>query len=126
MQLILAVAAGGAIGSVARYLMAGWVGHIVGPSFPLGVMVVHVLGSAVMGVLVEGFALIWHASPEMRAFLTVGVLGGFTTFSSFSLDAVLLFQKGEIGLGALYLLGSVALSLAGLVAGLHVARAVLV
>lgn len=125
MQLILAVAAGGAIGSVARYLMAGWIGHVAGPGFPLGVMVVNILGSAVMGVLVEGFALVWHASPELRAFLTVGVLGGFTTFSSFSLDAVLLFQKGEVGMGAIYVLGSVALSLAGLVAGLHIARAVL-
>lgn len=125
MQLILAVAAGGAIGSVARYLMAGWIGHIAGPGFPLGVMVVNILGSAVMGVLVEGFALVWNASPEWRAFLTVGVLGGFTTFSSFSLDAVLLFQKGEVGMGTIYVLGSVALSLAGLVAGLHIARAVL-
>jgi CrcB protein len=125
MQLILAVAAGGAIGSVARYLMAGWIGHIVGPGFPLGVMTVNILGSAAMGVLVEGFALSWSVSSELRAFLTVGILGGFTTFSSFSLDAVLLFQKGEFGLGAVYILGSVALSLAGLVAGLQIARAVL-
>jgi CrcB protein len=126
MQLILAVAAGGAIGAVARYLMAGWVGQVVASGFPLGVMVVNIVGSAIMGVLVECFALAWDVTPELRAFLTVGVLGGFTTFSSFSLDAVLLLQRGDLGLGAVYVLGSVALSLAGLVAGLHLARLFLV
>jgi len=120
--MILAIAAGGALGSVARYLMAGWIGHLFGPAFPLGVMLVNILGSAVMGALAEAMALAWNASPDMRAFLTVGILGGFTTFSSFSLDAVLLIQRGDLGWAAVYVLGSVVLSLLGLVAGLHLVR----
>jgi CrcB protein len=122
MGMILAVAAGGALGSIARYLMAGWIGHLLGPAFPWGVMIVNILGSAVMGALAEAFALAWNANPELRAFLTVGILGGFTTFSSFSLDAVLLIQRGDFGWAAIYILGSVALSLLGLVAGLHIVR----
>lgn len=122
MKMILAVAAGGAIGSLARYFLAGWIGHLAGPGFPLAIMVINILGSAAMGVLAEGFALTWNLGPEWRAFLTIGVLGSFTTFSSFSLDAVLLIQRGELAWAGLYSIGSVALSLLGLVAGLYLAR----
>jgi len=122
-KIVLAIAAGGALGSVARYLFAGQVTRLAGSHFPWGILVVNVLGSFAMGVLVETMARSWSASPEMRAFLAVGVLGGFTTFSSFSLDAALLIQRGSLGPAAAYVLGSVALSILGLFAGLALVRA---
>jgi CrcB protein len=75
-----------------------------------------------MGLLVELMALRWSVSPDMRAFLTVGVLGGFTTFSSFSLDAALLIERGDWTPALGYVLGSVALSICGLFAGLWLMR----
>jgi CrcB protein len=124
-KLVLAIAAGGALGSAARYLFAGQVARLVGGGFPWGVMAVNVVGSLIMGLLVELMALKWSVSPEMRAFLTVGVLGGFTTFSSFSLDAALLVERGDWTPALAYVLGSVALSICALFAGLWLMRQVL-
>jgi fluoride exporter len=122
-KLVLAIAAGGALGAVARYLFAGQVSRLFGHQFPWGILIVNVLGSFAMGVLVETMARGWNAGPEARAFLAVGVLGGFTTFSSFSLDAALLLQRGDLAPAAGYVLGSVVLSVLGLFAGLAVVRA---
>ena len=93
--LLGAVAGGGAIGSLARYWMAGALQSPNSP-FPYGIMIVNILGGFLMGVVVELGALKLNMSPELRAFLTVGVLGGFTTFSTFSLDTVLLIQRDEL------------------------------
>ena len=122
MKLMLAIAAGGALGSVARYLLAGQVTRLVGAQFPWGILIVNVVGSLAMGLLVELMALRWSVSPETRAFLVVGLLGGFTTFSSFSLDAALLIERGASGLALGYVLGSVTLSICGLFAGLWLMR----
>jgi CrcB protein len=122
MPTLIAVAAGGAFGAALRYLFAAQIGRLLGPGFPWGILATNILGSFVMGVLVEGLALKWNLSPEMRAFLTVGVLGGFTTFSSFSLDTVLLWQRGEVIAAAVYVAASVCLSIAALVAGLLLVR----
>ena len=96
----------------------------LGASFPYGTMAINILGSGVMG-LVAGW-LAFKAgegwSQHARLFLTTGVLGGFTTFSAFSLDAVLLWERGEAMLAAAYVIGSVVLSLAALVAGLALVR----
>ncbi|HEV7324963.1 MAG TPA: fluoride efflux transporter CrcB [Bosea sp. (in: a-proteobacteria)] len=96
----------------------------LGASFPYGTMAINILGSGVMG-LVAGW-LAFKAgegwSQHARLFLTTGVLGGFTTFSAFSLDAVLLWERGEAMLAAFYVIGSVVLSLAALVAGLALVR----
>ena len=119
---MLAIAAGGALGSVARYLFAGQVTRLLGSQFPWGILVVNVVGSFAMGVLVEVMALRWDVSPETRAFLVVGVLGGFTTFSSFSLDAALLMERGDWTPALGYVLGSVVLSICGLFAGLWLMR----
>ncbi len=119
---MLAIAAGGALGSVARYLFAGQVTRLVGAQFPWGILVVNVVGSLAMGLLVELTALRWDVSPEVRAFLAIGVLGGFTTFSSFSLDAALLIERGTWGPALGYVLGSVVLSICGLFAGLWLMR----
>lgn len=93
-------------------------------SFPYGTMVINVLGSGLMGLIAGWLALRAGeaGTQNLRLFLTTGILGGFTTFSAFSLDAVLLWERGETGLAAFYVLGSVVLSLAALVGGLAIVR----
>jgi CrcB protein len=126
MNTILAVAIGGAAGSVARYLTQVWGGRLLGTDFPWGTITVNILGSLIMGILVELFALRWSADPVTRAFLTVGILGGYTTFSSFSLDTLVLVQRGELATATAYILASVIVSLAAIFSGLHLTRWVLV
>jgi fluoride exporter len=121
--ILLAVAVGGAIGSVARYLLAGII-QPAGSSFNWGILAVNVIGAFVMGLIVEASALKYNLAPEMRAFLTVGILGGFTTFSTFSLDSVLLIQRGAYAAAAGYIGGSVILSILALFAGLYLVRAI--
>jgi len=126
MKMILAVAAGGAFGAVGRYLVMSGVGRMLGPhDFPWGTLTVNIVGSVLMGVLIEVLALIWSPSQEMRAFLVVGVLGAFTTFSTFSLDVVVLVERGQNLFVAAYVAGSVLLCVGGLFAGLHVMRMLL-
>ena len=125
MKLILAVAFGGAIGAVSRHFVAGQVMRWLGGGFPWGILTVNVLGSFLLGVLVELMALKWSIGPELRAFLVVGLFGGFTTFSAFSLDAVLLIERGQFASAMAYILATVALSVLGLFAGLQVCRALL-
>lgn len=123
MKLILAITAGGAIGAVGRHLMSAQVMKLAGSGFPWGTVSVNVLGSFIMGVLVEMMALRWNVGNEMRAFLTVGILGAFTTFSTFSLDFATLLERGA-GLAALgYAALSVVLAVLGLFAGLAITRA---
>lgn len=122
MNTVLAVAAGGAFGAVARYLMMAGVGMWIGPGFPYGTMVVNVLGSLIFGALVEMMALVWNIGSDLRAFIVIGILGSFTTFSTYSLDAVVLFHRGDIVGMTLYVVGSVVLALAGFVAGMTLVR----
>jgi len=122
MRMILAVALGGAIGSVGRYLLAGLVQRALGGDYPWGVMCVNVVGCTIMGALVEAMALKWSVGVEMRAFLTVGILGGFTTFSSFALDTATLAGRGGVAAPVGYVVGSVALSIVGFYAGLLLVR----
>ncbi|MAO56257.1 MAG: fluoride efflux transporter CrcB [Rhodospirillaceae bacterium] len=125
MKMLLAVAMGGAVGATGRYLVMGWVGQWLGHGFPWGTFTVNLLGSFVLGALVEISALAWSPSPELRAFLVVGVMGAFTTFSTFSLDAVTLIERGDLGPAAGYVLGSVVLCVLGFWAGLALFRQVL-
>jgi len=122
--MVLAVAAGGALGSVARYLVGVASTRAFGLAFPWGTLIVNIAGSFLIGVLVELFALKADLPQEVRVFLTVGLCGGFTTFSTFSLDAWLLIERGQWWQAAAYVAGSVLLSIGGLVAGLWVVRAV--
>ena len=85
MRTLFLVALGSALGGAARFLLAGWVGARLGESFPWGTVLVNVLGSALIGALAAQEEML---SPEARQFLMVGVLGGFTTFSSFSLQTL--------------------------------------
>ncbi|WP_342162225.1 fluoride efflux transporter CrcB [Methylobacterium sp. SD21] len=96
-----------------------------GLGFPLATLLINVLGSFLMGVLAEGFALRGAAGHPARLLLTTGVLGGFTTFSTFSLDAIALYERGETALSAAYVLASVAGGLLGLIAGMALVRGIL-
>jgi len=119
---VLQVALGGAIGASARYLMGVGVVRLVGHGFPTAIIMVNVLGSLLMGVFVVAAAHrgLTHLSP----FVMTGVLGGFTTFSAFSLEAVTLLERGQTGQAALYVGLSVVLSIAGLMLGVWLARGI--
>ena len=121
--VLAAVALGGAIGSLLRYFVAGAIGGTASSGFPWGIFVVNVTGGFLMGVIVEAAALKLNIGLELRAFLTVGILGGYTTFSTFSLESALLLQRGAYGLAAAYIGGSALLSIAALFAGLWLVRA---
>jgi CrcB protein len=123
MPAILWVALGGAIGSALRYLVNVSSTRLMGIDFPRGTLTVNVVGSFAMGVLVGLMALRWSAGSEMRAFLATGVLGGFTTFSSYSLDVATLWERKEHLHALAYAAGSVGLSLAAIFAGLALMRA---
>lgn len=122
MGMILSIAAGGAIGAVARYLLSSQITHAVGHGFPWGILAVNVLGCFIMGVIAELAALTWNLSPEVRAFLTTGILGGFTTFSAFALDTAVLTERGDLVGSMLYVMASVGGSVAALFIGLYVVR----
>jgi fluoride exporter len=94
----------------------------VGPSFPWGTLAVNVTGCLFMGMIAGWFAFRGEASQSMRLFLTTGVLGGYTTFSAFALDAALLWERGEALAAAGYVFGSVAISLVAVFVGLSVMR----
>lgn len=124
MQPFLLVALGGAIGASARYGASIAVGHLWRTSFPFATLLVNVVGSLAMGLLVGWLARALPAwQNEARLFVAVGILGGFTTFSAFSLDVVTLFERGETLPAFLYVLASVVLSVAALFVGLLLMRA---
>jgi len=123
MPVVLWVAAGGAIGAAARYGVNVWSGRLLGDAFPWHTVIVNVLGCFIMGLLVEAMALRLNVGNDMRAFLTTGILGGFTTFSAFSLDFALLVERKAFVPAGAYAAGSVLLSLAAVFAGLAVVRA---
>jgi CrcB protein len=125
MNLILAIALGGAIGAVARVPSIGLLTRWLGLGFPYGTLFVNVVGSFVMGLFVEFLVAKLNSSPELRAFFAVGVLGAFTTFSSFALDVSMLSDRGNLLAAGAYVAVSVVLSIAGLFFGLWLMRSFL-
>jgi len=124
MNAFLLVGIGGAIGSIARYGSGVLVGRIWPTSFPLATMLVNISGSLIMGLFIGYLARTtpaWQA--DARLFFAVGVLGGFTTLSSFSLDTFTLIERGEIGQATIYVLGSIVVSVLALFVGLLIMRA---
>ena len=121
---LLVVAAGGALGAVSRYLASGWVQGITGDFFPWGTFSVNVAGS-----LALGFLMVWLqgvvSSPEMRQFVTIGFLGSFTTFSTFSFETVAMLRDGEWWRAGGYTAGSVALGILAVIAGAAAAAALM-
>ena len=116
------VLVGGGLGSVLRHTVNVLCARGIGIGFPYGTFVVNITGSLVMGLIAGYLAFKGEASQPWRLFLMTGILGGYTTFSAFSLDAALLYERGELGLAAFYVLGSVLFSILGLFAGLALVR----
>lgn len=124
MYTYLAIALGGALGSMARYATGVYVGRWLGTAFPWGTLLINIVGSFLIGAFAESFALRWDAGQSTRVFLVVGICGGYTTFSTFSLDIVTLLNRGEALVAGAYMIASVALGLSALYAGLHTMRLV--
>lgn len=124
MKMVMMAALGGAVGAAGRYLVGVGALRLLGSGFPWGTLIVNVAGSLVMGLLIEAFALRYSVSNEMRTLLITGILGGFTTFSAFSLDFAVLMERKTHGLAVLYLGASVGFSIFALFAGLYIGRMV--
>jgi fluoride exporter len=122
MTTILAIAAGGALGALMRHGLNTGITHFAGTGFPWGILVINVLGSFILGVFVAAFAHFWGPSQTVRAFLVVGMLGAFTTFSTFSMDSVLLIERSAYGAAAFYVIASVSLAVAGFMGGMILVR----
>jgi CrcB protein len=118
----LLVFLGGGLGASLRHLVNVVCARLLGAGFPWSTFIINITGSTVMGLIAGYLAFKGEASQPWRLFVMTGILGGYTTFSAFSLDAALLYERGELGLAALYVLGSVVLSIAGLFAGLALMR----
>jgi CrcB protein len=119
----LIVFVGGGLGAAARHGVNVTAARLVGIAFPYGTLFINVTGSFVMGVIGGYFALKGQASQEVRLFLTTGILGGYTTFSAFSLETAVLYERGEVAASVMYVVASVVLSVGALFAGLAIVRA---
>ncbi len=113
---------GGGLGAVSRHLSGMAVMRASGPGFPWGTMVVNIIGSFVMGCLIAWLARRSSGDADLRLLLATGFLGGFTTFSAFSLDAVTLYERGALTAAAAYVIASVTVSILALFGGLWLAR----
>ncbi|HEX9105580.1 MAG TPA: fluoride efflux transporter CrcB [Longimicrobiales bacterium] len=123
-MLVLYVAVGGALGAITRYALGGWIHAWAGAAFPWGTFFINASGSLLLGflyVFLEG----QPASAQWRAFLGIGFCGGFTTFSTFSYEAVRLLQSGQTGRAGVYVLGSVVVSLVAALLGFRLATTIL-
>lgn len=125
MNHVLLVAAGGALGSVARYLTGLMTLRWFGPGYPWGTLAVNILGGLAIGIFAELIARRFDGSPELRLFIITGVLGGFTTFSAFSLEVTAMAERGDYMTAIGYVLISVIISVAAVFAGLALARGLL-
>ena len=124
-KYFVAVVVGGAIGAAARYLIMIAVGHWFGPGFPLATVVINIIGAFLLGSFVQISALFWSPPPELRIFLTVGILGSFTTFSTFALDIYLLWGRGEVIEATTYVVISIIFGILAFFAGISVFRTLL-
>jgi CrcB protein len=123
-QAYLLVFIGGGIGAALRHAVNVVLGRELGTAFPFHTLFANVTGSLVMGVLAAYFGLRMGSPQWLRLFLTTGILGGYTTFSTFSLDSIVLWERGQYGWAAAYVVGSVAASLAGVLLGAMLVRLV--
>ena len=122
MNHLLIVAIGGGIGAALRHLVNVASLRLVGASFPWGTLAINILGCFLMGVFIEVLARRFNASNELRLFVATGILGGFTTFSAFSLDFAALWERGAAAPAIAYVFASVIGSLAAVFTGLWLAR----
>lgn len=124
MQNTFLVMAGGAIGAACRYQLGRLMTHIMGPGYPWGTLVANVLGGFAMGLLVGILARFIDGGEQIRLFVAVGILGGFTTFSSFSLEVVLMLQRGQLATGIGYVTASVVGAVGFMALGLFAVRTI--
>ena len=124
-KYFIAVVIGGALGAVARYLMMIGVGHWFGHGFPFSTVLINVIGAFLLGSFVQISALFWSPSPELRIFITVGVLGSFTTFSTLAFDVYMLWGRGEVIEATGYVLVSIIFGIAAFFTGVSVFRTLL-
>jgi CrcB protein len=122
--LVLYIALGGALGAVARYALGSWIHSWAGAGFPWGTFAINTIGSFLIGLSLRYFEAI-TAAPELRALMAVGILGAFTTFSTFTYDTIVLLQEGAWTRAALYALGSLAIGLLAASSGLYIGARVL-
>ncbi|MEO0329342.1 MAG: fluoride efflux transporter CrcB [Pseudomonadota bacterium] len=125
MNHLLLVALGGAIGASMRHLTGLAALRYFGPGFPMGTLIVNISGSLMMGLLIAALSKGTGFSNEVRLFVATGILGGFTTFSAFSLDVANMIERGAMGPAFAYVLASIALSILAVFAGLWIGRAIL-
>lgn len=123
MGVVAAIGVGGGIGALIRYYMASLIQPAWWPGFPFGIFVVNITGGLAMGLITALAALKLQMTPEVRAFLTTGILGGYTTFSTFSLESALLIERGAWGQAAAYVVGSTLLSILAIFVGFWIVRA---
>ena len=123
--MLWSIALGSAAGGVSRYLLGLFIQQRTGMSFPIGTLVINVTGSLLLGFLLRWTLLASDTTPEVRAMLTTGFCGGYTTFSTFSYETAALLEDGRYGRALLYIGLSVTLSLMGTLAGFQLARTVL-
>lgn len=121
MTTLLAVAVGGALGALGRYLAMSRVGHWLGSDFPFATLTVNLTGAFVLGLIAGLAQELGARAPEAEAFLTAGLLGGFTTVSTFALDVAFLYDRGQTARAVVYVAVSVSLSIAALAVGLALA-----
>ena len=124
MRHVLLVAVGGALGAGLRHLANMGALRLFGPNFPWGTMGINIVGSLAMGVFIELLVRRTGGSNELRLFIATGILGGFTTFSAFSLDFAVLFERGAMGQALFYAIASVILSILALFLGLWLVRTI--
>ena len=122
MITIIAIALGGAIGALFRYLLGNQISLILGTNFPFNILIINIIGSFFMGMAIESFNLFSISNEPLQKFLTVGILGAFTTFSTFSLDALDLIMKNRISDAFLYISASVILAIGFLFLGIQVVK----
>ena len=124
-KLLLYIAVGGALGAVGRYLSIVLIGHWLNSGLPYGTMVVNIVGSFALGCLLSALALEWSPSQEVRSFVQVGILGAFTTFSAFSMDAYNQIIRGDYITAAVYVVVSVIAGIIALIIGVALVRQIL-
>ena len=119
MQMIFSIALGGALGALARYFLSKNIDNLTDSNFPYGILICNILGSLILGILYESFSKSVLFSDNLKIFLQAGVLGSFTTFSAFSLEAFLMIEKGSYSSAVVFIILSVILSILGLIFGVQ-------
>lgn len=125
MNTLIAIALGGALGAISRYGLNNLITQKFVTSFPIGIFSVNILGSLAMGVCLTLFTHVWDESSTLKAFLMIGFLGSFTTFSTFSMNSIQLIERHAYWEVTLYIFGSVLLSVGGLLLGLIITKQII-